>query len=77
VTTPSDPRGPAYTGLREARELAAIIGAPITAAAYGFLWLGGELQVCLYTDLPRGLGFDGEPMWWPLPLRRWPACSSR
>jgi H+/Cl- antiporter ClcA len=48
--------------------LAAIIGAPIAAAAYGFLWLVSELQEWVYTDLPRDLGFDEKPLWWPLPL---------
>jgi H+/Cl- antiporter ClcA len=47
---------------------AAIIGAPIAAAAYGFLWLVDESQEWLYTDLPGDLGFDGEPAWWPFPL---------
>ncbi len=48
--------------------LAAIIGAPISAAAWGFLWLVDELQEWLFTDLPDDLGFDNVPMWWPLPL---------
>lgn len=69
MSTPSDPRAmlrsPGYVKLLV---LAAIIGAPIAAVAYGFLWLVGELQEWLYTDLPRGLGFDEQPMWWPLPL---------
>jgi H+/Cl- antiporter ClcA len=47
--------------------LAAIIGVPIAAAAYGFLYLVDKLQTKLYTDLPSGLGFHGEPLWWPLP----------
>ncbi len=47
---------------------AAIIGAPIAAAAYGFLWLVDEAQDWLYSDLPDDLGFDGGPTWWPLPL---------
>jgi len=48
--------------------LAAIIGVPISAAAYGFLELVDELQKWLFTDLPEGLGFTAEPMWWPLPM---------
>jgi H+/Cl- antiporter ClcA len=58
-------RTPGYTKLLV---FAAIIGAPIAAAAYGFLWLVDELQDWLYTDLPRDLGFGGAPLWWPLPL---------
>jgi H+/Cl- antiporter ClcA len=46
--------------------LAALIGAPISAIAYGFLALVSKLQGWIFTDLPKGLGFDGEPMWWPL-----------
>jgi H+/Cl- antiporter ClcA len=48
--------------------LAAIIGVPISAVAYGFLALVGKLQQWVYTDLPKGLGFHGEPLWWPLPV---------
>jgi H+/Cl- antiporter ClcA len=48
--------------------LAAILGVPISAVAYGFLALVGGLQEWLFTDLPRALGFGGAPPWWPLPL---------
>jgi len=69
MTMPADPRAvvrsPDYIRLLV---LAALIGAPIAAAAWGFLWLVGEAQEWLYTDLPSGLGFDDQPTWWPLPL---------
>jgi len=69
MTMPADPRAvvrsPDYIRLLV---LAALIGAPIAAAAWGFLWLVGEAQEWLYTDLPNGLGFDDQPTWWPLPL---------
>ena len=48
--------------------LAALIGVPISAAAYGFLKLVAWLQETLFTDLPDALGFDAPPTWWPLPL---------
>ena len=48
--------------------LAAIVGVPISAAAYGFLKLSEELQSAFFTDLPKDLGFDTAPAWWPLPL---------
>jgi len=68
VTTPSDPlallRSPRYLGLLV---LAAIIGAPISAIAYFFLALVSKLQGWISTDLPRGLGFHAEPLWWPVP----------
>jgi H+/Cl- antiporter ClcA len=49
--------------------LAAIIGAPISAAAYFFLALVTKLQGWVFSSLPHALGFSAEPMWWPvLPL---------
>jgi H+/Cl- antiporter ClcA len=47
--------------------LAAIIGVPISAAAYFFLALVSKLQVWIFTDLPKGVGFHSEPLWWPVP----------
>jgi H+/Cl- antiporter ClcA len=46
--------------------LAAIIGVPISAAAYFFLALVSKLQVWVFADLPKAVGFDSEPLWWPL-----------
>jgi H+/Cl- antiporter ClcA len=49
--------------------LAALLGVVVSAAAYGFLALVSKLQGWIFTSLPRGLGFHGEPLWWPvLPL---------
>lgn len=48
--------------------MAAILGVPISAAAYGFLALVSELESLTYTDLPKALGFEGTPPWWPVPL---------
>jgi H+/Cl- antiporter ClcA len=48
--------------------VAAVVGIPISAAAFGFLALVNTLQSLTYTDLPRGLGFHGTPNWWPIPL---------
>jgi H+/Cl- antiporter ClcA len=48
--------------------LAALIGVPVSAAAYGFLKLVAWLQEAVFTDLPDELGFDTPPTWWPLPL---------
>jgi H+/Cl- antiporter ClcA len=68
VTTPSDPlallRTRSYVALLA---LAAAVGAPISAAAYFFLALVTKLQVWIFTDLPKSLGFHGEPLWWPVP----------
>ena len=69
MTMPADAhavmRSPDYVKLLV---LAAIVGAPIAAAAYAFLWAVDELQDWLFTDLPRDLGFDSAPTWWPVPL---------
>src|SRR4249919_4064786 len=66
---PSDPRAllrsRAYLRLLV---LAAVLGVPISAAAYGFLALVGYLQEEIFIHLPRGLGFAAEPVWWPLPV---------
>ena len=68
MTTPSDPlallRSRSYVALLV---LAAIIGVPVSAAAYFFLALVAKLQGWIFTDLPKGLGFHGEPLWWPIP----------
>jgi hypothetical protein len=65
MTTPSDPlallRSKSYLALLV---LAAIIGVPISAAAYFFLALVSKLQVWIFTDLPKGVGFHSEPLSW-------------
>ncbi len=48
--------------------LAALIGVPVSAAAYAFLKLVDWLQEQLFTELPEALGFDSPPTWWPVPL---------
>jgi H+/Cl- antiporter ClcA len=48
--------------------LAALLGAPLAAGAFGFLQAVSHLQTELFTDLPTSLGFHDEPTWWPLPL---------
>src|SRR5262249_57705530 len=66
---PPDPmamlRSRAYLGLLV---VAAILGVPISAAAYGFLALVSYLQEELFTHLPHGLGYATVPAWWPLPM---------
>src|SRR4051795_899068 len=67
--TPPDPqqllRSRSYVRLLV---LAALMGLPVSALAYGFLALADWLQDSLFTDLPRDLGFASAPVWWPLPL---------
>lgn len=54
-------------GYRRLLILAAIIGAPISAAAYGFLQLTNHLQTWIFADGPKALGYSATPTWWPLP----------
>jgi H+/Cl- antiporter ClcA len=69
LSTPADVaallRSPAYLRLLV---LAAIIGAPVSALAWGFLALVSKLQAWLFTSLPSALGFVQPPSWWAFPL---------
>lgn len=58
-------RTPSYVKLLV---LAALMGLPVSALAYGFLELVAELQSLLFEDLPTWLGFASAPAWWPVPL---------
>lgn len=48
--------------------VAAVVGFPVCAVAFGFLALVHELEPLIYADLPRALGFAGTPLWWPVPM---------
>ncbi len=69
MATPADPvavlRSRGYAGLLV---LSAVVGVLVSALAWGFLALVSKLQGWLYKTLPSGLGFHGQPAWWPLPL---------
>ncbi len=66
---PADPFAPLRAkGYLMLLVLTGVLGVVLSAAAYGFLQAVDQLQKALFTDLPRGLGFHGEPPWWPLPL---------
>src|ERR1700746_2115303 len=58
-------RSRAYVGLLI---VAAVLGVPISAAAWGFLALVSYLQKELFTHLPHGLGYSTAPAWWSLPM---------
>ncbi|HEY5786564.1 MAG TPA: chloride channel protein [Microlunatus sp.] len=47
--------------------LAALLGAPISAIAYGFLALVAVMQNVVFSDLPRQLFAGSVPAWWPVP----------
>src|SRR3954464_12587071 len=49
--------------------LAVLLGVPVSAAAFGFLKLTSLVQGWAFTSIPKSLGFDSTPTWWPvLPL---------
>jgi H+/Cl- antiporter ClcA len=58
-------RSPEYVRLLV---LAALIGVPVSVAAYGFLEVVDALQDAIFTDIPHDLGFDTTPTWWPVPM---------
>src|SRR5918995_6109875 len=47
--------------------LAAFLGIPISAVAYGFLALTAAVQRVLFSDLPNQLFGPQPPAWWPVP----------
>lgn len=47
--------------------LSALLGVPISAAAWAFLHLVTRAGELLYQDLPTALGLDGTPAWWGIP----------
>ena len=47
--------------------LAALVGLVVSAASWCFLEGVHELQVWVYEDLPKELGYHAVPVWWPLP----------
>ena len=48
--------------------LAAVLGIPVSAVAYGFLALVSAVQGYLFQDLPAQLFDGGAPAWWPVPF---------
>ncbi|MEZ0070360.1 H+/Cl- antiporter ClcA [Streptacidiphilus sp. MAP12-20] len=48
--------------------LCALLGIPVSLAAFGFLVLEHSTQHWLWESLPHGLGYAATPWWWPLPL---------
>jgi H+/Cl- antiporter ClcA len=46
--------------------MAAVLGVVVSFLIYWFLKLVADVQSWVYTDLPKDLGYHGEPAWWPL-----------
>ena len=73
-TAPPAPAAPSPIELLKGRSyvavliFGAVLGVPVATVAYLFLVLVGEAQQFLFTELPADLGFQGKPVWWPLPL---------
>ncbi|MCX5409248.1 chloride channel protein [Streptomyces sp. NBC_00335] len=58
-------RSPGYL---KALALCALVGIPVSLAAFWFLVMLHELEHALWADLPQAMGWDTPPWWWPLPL---------
>ncbi|MGA5496832.1 chloride channel protein [Streptomyces cinereoruber] len=58
-------RTPAYL---KALVFSALIGVPVSLAAFWFLVGLHELEHAMWADLPEALGWASPPAWWPLPL---------
>ncbi|MGX2993323.1 chloride channel protein [Streptomyces sp. JNUCC 64] len=48
--------------------LSALLGVPLSFAAFGFVTLEHAVQNGLWERLPHRLGYGTAPWWWPLPL---------
>jgi chloride channel protein, CIC family len=77
VTAPGAPAPPASNPISLLRTrsylallvLGALVGAPIAAVAYFFLVFVSKAQTFVFMTLPKDLGFQSAPAWWPiLPL---------
>ena len=67
LTTPADP----FAVLRTKKYVvllivSAVLGVVVSFLIYWLLKLIAEIQAWVFTDMPKGLGFHGEPSWWPL-----------
>jgi H+/Cl- antiporter ClcA len=72
VTPPPSPASSDPAELLKSRSylallvLGAAIGVPVAAVAFFFLKGVAEVQQNVFTTLPKDLGFNGAPIWWPL-----------
>ncbi|KDN84745.1 hypothetical protein KCH_35180 [Kitasatospora cheerisanensis KCTC 2395] len=47
--------------------VSALVGVPVSLAAFGFVGLEHELQHWVWKSAPEALGYGRAPWWWPLP----------
>ncbi|MDF9816048.1 chloride channel protein [Streptomyces sp. SPB162] len=55
-------------GYLKALVLCALVGVPVSLAAFWFLVGMHQLEHALWADIPHAWGWDVPPWWWPLPL---------
>lgn len=68
IDTPPAPGGFATPrGLGRMLVLSAVVGIPVSVAAFAFLALLHEITHLVWEALPEAVGLDGPPWWWPLP----------
>src|SRR3954447_580719 len=65
---PSDPKELIRSGqYRVLLLMAALVGLLVSCAAWLFLEAVHQIEVGVYEDLPRDLGYEHVPLWWPSP----------
>ncbi|MGW4381073.1 chloride channel protein [Kitasatospora sp. NPDC004531] len=47
--------------------VSALVGVPVSLAAFGFVGLEHELQHWVWESAPEALGYGRAPWWWPVP----------
>jgi chloride channel protein, CIC family len=66
---PGDPPAPSAGAVLGLLALAAVVGVAVSLAAWLFLEGIHQIQVGVFTDIPKQLGYDdGAPLWWSLPV---------
>jgi H+/Cl- antiporter ClcA len=66
VPTAAVPAGPAPKQLAVLTVLAALVGVVVSLAAWCFLEGVHQVQVGVFTDLPKDMGYHSPPWWWLL-----------
>ena len=66
---PGDPPTPRARAVFGVLGIAAVVGVVVSLVAWLFLEGIHQIQVGVFTDLPKQLGYDdGAPLWWSLPV---------
>ena len=67
ATAPASP-SPQPAMLLALLAVAAVVGLVVSLASWGFLEGVHQIQEAVFVDLPRDLGYENAPVWWPLPV---------